>query len=123
MRIRQITLRCKDLGRAQEFYSKLLKCEPTAVFNPPGFLFYDLDGTRLLLEIGGPASMIYLEVEDVVTEVEKLRSAGVNISTEPHVVFPDPQGVFDEPGNEWLAFIEDSEGNQVGLMSREVAKK
>jgi len=27
---------------------------------------------------------------------------------------------FDTPGNEWLAFIEDSENNLVGLMSRKI---
>jgi methylmalonyl-CoA/ethylmalonyl-CoA epimerase len=43
----------------------------------------------------------------------------VTIEIEPHIVFADPQGIFDTPGNEWLAFIKDSEGNLVGLMSRE----
>ncbi len=93
--------------------------EPTAVFPTPGMLFYDLNGTRLLLELGGAQSRIYLEVDDVVTSVNELREQGITIATEPHVVFPDPQGIFDKPGNEWLAFIEDSEGNLVGLMSRE----
>lgn len=120
MKIRQIAIGCKDPVRAQEFYTKLLGKQPTAVFNPPGFIFYDLGGTRLLVEVGGPASLIYLAVEDVRTTVEQLRREGFKISSEPHVVFPDPTGVFDTPGNEWLAFVEDSEGNQIGLMSREV---
>ena len=119
MKIRQVALGCKDLVRAQEFYTQLLSKEPMAVFNPPGFAFFDLGGTRLLLEVGGPASLIYLEVDDVKEETERLRTIGVKIHTEPHIVFPDPQGVFDKPGNEWLSFIEDSEGNIVGLMSRE----
>jgi len=73
----------------------------------------------LLIEVGGPASLIYLEVPDVISTVADLRELGFKITSEPHVVFPDPNGVFDQPGNEWLAFIEDSEGNPVGLMSRE----
>ncbi len=121
MKIRQIALGCKDLSRAQEFYEQILGNKPVAVFNPPGFAFFDLGGTRLLLEVGGPSALIYLEVEDVKVETERLRELGVNIHTEPHIVFPDPQGVFDKPGNEWLSFIEDSEGNVVGLMSREVS--
>ena len=119
MKIRQIAIGCKDLTRAQGFYEQLLGSKPLAVFNPPGFAFFDMGGTRLLLEVGGPSSLIYLDVDDVRTETERLRAAGVNIHTEPHIVFPDPQGVFDKPGNEWLSFIEDSEGNLVGLMSRE----
>ena len=85
-------------------------------------LFYDLEGTRLLLQVDGPKSLIYLEVEDVREEVELLRSKGITIAIDPHIVFPDPQGVFDKPGSEWLAFIEDTEGNNVGLMSREALR-
>ncbi len=120
MKIRQIAIGCKDVARAEEFYTRLLGKNPTAVFNPPGFIFYDLDGTRLLIEVGGPSSLIYLAVEDVKAAVADLKSCGFKISIEPHIVFPDPAGVFDKPGNEWLAFVEDSEGNQIGLMSREV---
>ena len=53
-------------------------------------------------------------------KIEELKNVGIKVVGEPHVVFPDPQGIFDRPGNEWLAFIEDSEGNMVGLMSREI---
>jgi methylmalonyl-CoA/ethylmalonyl-CoA epimerase len=120
MKIRQIALGCLALYRAQEFYKKLLQREPIAVFNPPGLAFFDLGGTRLLLEIGAPASLIYLDVSDVKSEIDRLRTLGVKVTAEPHIVFPDPQGIFDSPGNEWLAFIEDSEGNLVGLMSREI---
>lgn len=120
MKIRQIALGCLDIERATDFYTKLLGLEPVAVFNPPGFTFFDLDGTRLLIEVGGPKSLIYLEVPDVRESVRNLRERGFTITSDPHIVFPDPAGVFDRPGNEWLAFIEDSEGNPVGLMSREV---
>lgn len=120
MKIRQISIGCQDIEKAQAFYSQLLGQEPTAVFPAPGMIFYDLDGTRLLIQRGGGSSLIYLQVEDVKQEIERLRSLGVKVSEEPHIVFPDPQGLFDKPGNEWLAFIEDSEGNPVGLMSREV---
>ena len=119
MKIRQIAIGCMDIERATDFYSKLLGLEPVAVFNPPGFSFFDLAGTRLLIEVGGPKSLIYLEVPDVRESVRALRARGFTIASEPHIVFPDPTGVFDRPGNEWLAFIEDSEGNPVGLMSRE----
>ena len=120
MKIRQISIGCQDIDRAQAFYTQLIGKEPTAVFPAPGMIFFELEGTRLLIQRGGGSSLIYLQVEDVKQEIERLRNLGVKVSEEPHIVFPDPQGVFDKPGNEWLAFVEDPEGNPVGLMSREV---
>lgn len=118
MRLRQVAQRAVDLDRAVAFYRAVLGAEPVAVFDPPGLAFFDLDGTRLLLDRGAPSALIYLEVPDVMAEVARLRALGVEVDTEPHVVFPDPTGVFDTPGDEWLAFVRDSEGNLLGLMSR-----
>ncbi len=119
MNLRQIALGCEDLARAQDFYTRLLGKDPIAVFEQAGFCFFDLDGTRLLIEIGGPKSLLYIGVADVRDTVTSLKERGFSIHTDPHIVFPDQGGLFDDPGNEWLAFIEDSEGNLVGLMSRE----
>ena len=50
--------------------------------------------------------------------VERLRSDGVAIANEPHVIFTDTDGTFGPAGaEEWMAFITDSEGNLVGLAS------
>jgi methylmalonyl-CoA/ethylmalonyl-CoA epimerase len=117
--IRQVAQRVEDLDRAVAFYSMLLGQEPVAIFNPPGFAFFSLGQTRLLLEPFAPSAMIYLNVDNVRARAEDLRDAGVEIISEPHIVFPDPTGLFDAPGDEWLAVIRDSEGNSVGLMSRE----
>ena len=119
MRLRQIAQRAVDLDRAVEFDRLVLGAEPFARFDPPGRAFFDLDGTRLLLDVGAPSALVYLYVADVRAEVERLRALGVEVRTEPHVIFPDPDGVFDEPGDEWLAFVVDSEGNLLGLMNRE----
>jgi methylmalonyl-CoA/ethylmalonyl-CoA epimerase len=118
MKFRQIAIPIKDVARATEFYRSLLGAEPLAVFDPPGFAFFDMDGVRLFLDVNALPGYVYLEVDSVREKVEELRGKGIKISTEPHVVFPDPDGIFDEPGDEWLAFFEDSEGNQIGLMSR-----
>lgn len=119
MKFRQVGLYVSNLERAINFYRNLLEIEPIAIFDPPGFAFFDLEGVRLFLDVNAPKSAVYLEVKDVRGEIETLRSRGVRIVNEPHIVFPDPDGIFDQPGNEWLAFIEDSEGNMIGLMSRE----
>ena len=119
MKFRQIGLHVTNLKRAVDFYSRILQLEPIAVFESPGFAFFDLDGVRLFLDVNAPKSAVYLEVVDVREEIERLRKLSIKIVNEPHVVFPDPEGIFDRAGNEWLAFIEDSEGNLVGFMSRE----
>jgi methylmalonyl-CoA/ethylmalonyl-CoA epimerase len=118
MKFRQIAVPAKDIERATSFYREFLGAEPLAVFNPPGFAFFDMDGVRLFLDVNALPGYVYIEVASVRDKVEELRAKGIAITTEPHVVFPDPAGIFDEPGDEWLAFFEDSEGNQIGLMSR-----
>lgn len=120
MILRQVGQRVVDLERAIAFYDQILGYGPIAVFNPPGFAFYKLGETRLFLDVNAPSALIYLQVPDVRRAVENLRAQGVKVLEEPHVIFPDDDGVFDAPGNEWLAFVEDSEGNHLGLMSREV---
>ena len=121
MKFRQVAQRIENLDRAIAFYNQILNLEPIAVFNPPGFAFYNLDGVRLFLDINAPTSLIYLQVDDVETKVAELRAIGIKVLNEPHVVFPDEGGIFDTPGDEWLAFVEDSEGNQLGLMSRKLS--
>jgi methylmalonyl-CoA/ethylmalonyl-CoA epimerase len=120
VKFRQIGLYVSHLDRAVDFYRKILQKEPIAKFDPPGFAFFDMDDVRLFLDVNAPKSAIYLEVPDVTSEISRLRALNIKIVEEPHIVFPDPQGIFDKPGNEWLAFFEDSEGNIIGLMSREI---
>lgn len=118
MKLRQVGIKAHDIERATAFYVDLLGAQPIAVFNEPGFAFFDLAGVRLFLDVNAPSSAVYIEVDDVRAWFETLKAKGVKVTTEAHVVFPDPDGIFDEPGDEWLGFIEDSEGNQLGFMSR-----
>jgi methylmalonyl-CoA/ethylmalonyl-CoA epimerase len=122
MILRQVAQRIENLDRAVAFYNQILGVEPVAVFNPPGFAFYKLGQTRLFLDVNAPSSLIYLEVPSVRVAIDELRSRGIKVLSEPHIIFPDPNGVFDAPGDEWLGFVEDSEGNHLGLMSREPAE-
>ena len=126
MELRQVAISVSDLERATTFYSELLGAEPTASFPGARLVFFSLGSTRLLLDgnISNPdqSGFIYLSLGDVRAVVALLRSRGVEIATEPHVVFNDSSGTFDHPGNEWLAFFKDSEGNLIGLMSREITE-
>jgi methylmalonyl-CoA/ethylmalonyl-CoA epimerase len=118
MELVQIAQHVEDLDRAVAFYEDLLGTTVAARFDPPGIAFFLLDGTRLLLDEGAPSSLIYLAVDDVEFSIEELRSRGVAITSEPHVIFQHTDGTLGPIGtDEWMAFITDSEGNSVGLVS------
>jgi methylmalonyl-CoA/ethylmalonyl-CoA epimerase len=113
----QIAQRAEDLARASRFYESLLGIAPTALFEPPGLLFFDLGGVRLLLEGGAPSAVLYLTVDDIEQRVADLRAQGVVVETEPHRIFVHADDTLGPAGaEEWHAFIRDSEGNLVGLV-------
>jgi len=120
MKLTQVAQRATDLDRAADFYSMLLGTPPTGRFDPPGLLFFDLDGTRLLLEGGTNSAALYLQVASVRERIEQLRAAGVTIEAEPHVIFTHADDSLGPAGTaEWQGFIRDSEDNLVGLVSHE----
>ena len=119
MRVTQIAQRAVDLDRASRFYSVLLQTLPLATYDPPGLVFFDLAGTRLLLDRVAPTSLIYLAVDDIHGTVDRLRSAGVAVTSEPHVIFRHEDDTLGPAGtDEWQAFVTDSEGNTVGLVEQ-----
>ena len=119
MKLTQVAQHADDLDRAERFYSDLLGTGPVGRFDPPGLLFFPLDGTRLLLERGAPAALIYLQVPQLPARIEELRKAGVTIETEPHMIFEHEDDRLGPAGTqEWQAFIRDSEGNLVGLLEQ-----
>jgi methylmalonyl-CoA/ethylmalonyl-CoA epimerase len=119
MRLVQIAQHASDLRRAAEFYAALLGAEARALFDPPGLLFLDLDGVRLLHEAGAPSSLLYLSVPDVRNSVAELRGRGVEIIAAPQVIFSHTTDELGPAGtDEWMAFIRDSEANTVGLVSQ-----
>ena len=119
MQLLQVAQHAEDLDRAAAFYTDVLGAAPVARFDPPGLLFFDLDGVRLLLDKGAPPALLYLRVDDVRTFLDSLRGRGVPIESEPHLIHTDDDGLFGEPGTEeWMGFFRDSEGNLVGCASR-----
>ena len=119
MRVIQVAQRAENLDRAAEFYSALLGTRPLAVFDPPGLLFFNLDGVRLLLERGAPPSLIYLDVPDVRRLMNELEARGVEVVAAPQVIFRPADSRLGPAGtDEWMGFIKDSEGNTVGLVSQ-----
>ena len=119
MKLVQIAQRAEDLDRASAFYADLLGAAPTARFDPPGLVFFDLDGVRLLLDRVAPSAVHYLAVDDLEATVERLRGAGVAVEGEPHMIFGHDDDTLGPAGtDEWQAFVRDTEGNLEGLVEQ-----
>jgi methylmalonyl-CoA/ethylmalonyl-CoA epimerase len=119
MHLVQVAQYAEDLDRATAFYRDLLGSDPTATYDPPGLVFFDLDGVRLLLDRGAPSALLYLAVEDIEATVSRLRAAGVSVEGEPRVIFTHEDDTLGPAGtDEWMGFVRDSEGNLVGLVER-----
>lgn len=117
MRLVQVAQRAEDLDRAADFYTVLLESAPTARFDDAGLVFFDLDGVRLLLDPNAPSALLYLEVENVHDALERLEGLA-DVVSRPHVIFTHDSDLLGPAGHEeWQAFIRDSEGNTVGLVS------
>lgn len=117
--LRQVAQHADDLDRAVGFYRDVLGLPLVARFDPPGLAFFDLGGSRLLLEGGAPPALLYLEVADIDAGQQALADAGVNLVSTPHLVHRDDQGRFGAPGvEEWMTFFHDSEENMVALVER-----
>ena len=57
--------------------------------------------------------------DDLEATVGRLRERGVEVDTEPHVIFAHDDDTLGPPGTEeWQAFVRDSEGNLVGLVEQ-----
>lgn len=119
MKLVQIAQRAEDLARATAFYRELLGAAPSASYDPPGLVFFDLDGTRLLLDRVAPTALHYFPVDDIDAAVERLQAAGAVLESEPHVIFGHEDDTLGPAGtDEWQAFVRDTEGNLVGLVEQ-----
>ncbi len=119
MTLVQVAQKADDLDRATRFYTALLGRGPSATYDPPGLVFFDLGGVRLLLESRAPSAVVYLRVDDIDAEVARLEALGVEITGRPHVIFRHDDDTLGPAGTEeWQAFLTDSEGNPVGLVEQ-----
>jgi methylmalonyl-CoA/ethylmalonyl-CoA epimerase len=114
----QVAQRAVDLPRARDCYARLLQAQPTGEFDPPGLVFFQVGAARLMLDRAAPTALIYLRVLDVAEAIERCRVDGLEVVSEPQVIFSHADSRLGPAGtDEWMAFVRDSEGNTVGLVS------
>ena len=111
----QISVRVRDLARAEAFYRDSLGMKHLFTF--PGLAFFDCGGVRLMLgpperpEFDHPASILYYKVEDIQAAYRAITARGVRFESEPHLI----ARMADH--DLWMAFLRDSEENLLALMS------
>ena len=119
-RVGQIAVPVRDLERAVAFYRDVLGLR--LLFQaPPGLAFFDCGGVRLMLSLPeGPerarqSPVLYYVVDDIRAAWAAVTARGAKPATagapEPHLIAKLPDHDL------WMAFVEDGEGNVVGLMS------
>jgi methylmalonyl-CoA/ethylmalonyl-CoA epimerase len=117
--IHQIAVFAKDLDEAVTFYRDILGAIYITTFDPPGLVFFDFGGTRLLLEKTGPKASVYFRVDDIHSAYEELKAKGIKFIADPHLIFRDENGIFGSAGEEeWMAFFSDPSDNILALASR-----
>ena len=120
-RVGQIAVPVDDLDRAVAFYRDVLGLR--LLFQaPPGLAFFECGGVRLMLSRPeGPASarhssVVYYLVDDIAAAWAAVTARGAapgaaGGQAEPHLIAKLPDHDL------WMAFVQDSEGNLLGLMS------
>ncbi len=112
----QVALHVRDAERATGFYRDTLGLQH--LYSYGSLVFFDCGGTRLYLqavteERWVPGSILYFDVPDITRAHEQLAARGVTFQGAPALVHRHDDGT-----EEWMAFLEDGEGNTLALMSR-----
>jgi predicted enzyme related to lactoylglutathione lyase len=112
--IGQIAVTVQDLPRAVVFYRDILGLK--FLFETGGMAFFDCGGTRLMLTVAEKAdatygSIIYYKTGDIEAATAKMREQGAQFEAEPRMIAKMPNHDL------WMAFLRDSEGNLLALMS------
>jgi methylmalonyl-CoA/ethylmalonyl-CoA epimerase len=113
--IGQIAVTVHDLDRAVAFYQSTLGMK--LLFRVPNLAFFDCSGVRLMMsipekrEFDHAASVIYYKVPDLPAAHAALVAQDVKFDAPPHLIAKMPDHDL------WMAFLRDSEGNLLGLMS------
>jgi methylmalonyl-CoA/ethylmalonyl-CoA epimerase len=118
-RLHQIGANYNDLEETRAFYTVVLGATYLGHYDPPGLLFFNFDGVRVLFERDNNLAVIYVWVDDIDVTYQELLARGVKFEDPPHMIFPDTEGTFGPAGQEeWMVFFKDPGGNTVALATR-----
>ncbi|WP_298305766.1 LuxR C-terminal-related transcriptional regulator [uncultured Erythrobacter sp.] len=114
--IGQIARTVSDIEEARDWYQNVLGLEP--LFDTGNLAFFACAGVRLMLSQGdaGPESIIYFKLDNLHAHFETLEKRGAKIVSAPHRIHTHEDG-----SEEWMGFIEDSDGRPIGLMCKTTA--
>jgi len=118
-RIHQVSLVYTDMAESRHFYEKILGAKFLVQFDPPGLVFFDFCGTRLLLDKNGKPGLLYFRVTDIEHKFSTLQSRGLKFESEIQAVFKDDDGIFGNKGEtEYMAFFNDPADNTLALVEQ-----
>jgi methylmalonyl-CoA/ethylmalonyl-CoA epimerase len=118
-RIHQVGANATNFEETKAFYADVLGARYIAEFQPPGLLFFDFAGTRIVFERNDFPAILYFWVDDLEQAHSTFAQKGVKFDSEPHLVHRDDEGIFDNPGTEeWMALFKDPGGNTIALATR-----
>ncbi|MBP9663117.1 MAG: VOC family protein [Pyrinomonadaceae bacterium] len=108
--LRTVSYKVDDLAAAKKWYTSLLGFGP--YFDEPFYVGFNVGGYELGLDpdsegaIRGDSPVAYWGVGDITSAIEKLRTDGTEIATEP----------MDVGGDIKVASVHDPFGNLIGLI-------
>jgi methylmalonyl-CoA/ethylmalonyl-CoA epimerase len=112
--IGQIALTVQNVSRAVAFYRDVLGLQ--YLFEATGMAFFDCNGVRLMLSMSDKpdstyGSIIYYKTGDIEAAAAGMREQGVQFEAPPRMIAKMPDHDL------WMAFLRDTEGNLLALMS------
>ena len=88
-RIHQIALKSENPEQSRQFYKEVIGARFMAMFNPPGLLFFEFNGTRLLLEKSANTGALYFRVGDIEAAYARLQTHGIAFESDIQTIFKD----------------------------------
>ncbi len=116
--LHQVAVHSNDLDETKAFYENVLGATFIERYDPPGLLFFDFGGVRLLFETSAKPATLYFRVDDIDVAHSELIEKGIKFDGPPHMIFNDTEGKFGEPAEEWMAFFRDPSDNILAIAAR-----